>query len=99
MMSSTMMRGPASINFSASGIGQGFQISKMRYTTRAVNQDGKNRGIKQAIKKTALDSHTMEWPDAFKLEMEQSAIVMMSKDAREGPRAFKEKRKPEFSGE
>ena len=53
----------------------------------------------QAIKKTALESHTLPWADAFHLEMEQSAVVMMSKDAREGPRAFKEKREPDFKGE
>ncbi len=53
----------------------------------------------QAIKRTALDSHTLPWAEAFHLEMEQSAVVMMSKDAREGPRAFKEKRTPNFKGE
>lgn len=53
----------------------------------------------QAIKRTALETHTQSWPDAFGFEMEQAASVMMSKDAREGPRAFKEKRKPEFRGE
>ncbi len=53
----------------------------------------------QAIKTTVHESHTLDWPGAFKIEMEQSAMVMSSKDAREGPRAFKEKRKPEFKGE
>lgn len=53
----------------------------------------------QAIKRTALESHTLPWADAFRLEMEQAASVMMSKDAREGPRAFKEKREPQFKGE
>ena len=35
----------------------------------------------------------------FQFEMDQAAQVMMSKDAREGPRAFKEKREPQFRGE
>jgi len=53
----------------------------------------------QAIKRTALATHTMPWADAFNYEMEQAGAVMMSKDAREGPRAFKEKRPAEFTGE
>jgi enoyl-CoA hydratase/carnithine racemase len=53
----------------------------------------------QAIKRTALETHTSPWADAFRFEMEQAAAVMMSKDAREGPRAFKEKRQPQFRGE
>jgi enoyl-CoA hydratase len=53
----------------------------------------------QAIKRTALETHTLPWKDAFKFEMEQSAAVMATKDAREGPKAFKEKRQPDFKGE
>ncbi|MEH6581886.1 MAG: enoyl-CoA hydratase-related protein [Halioglobus sp.] len=53
----------------------------------------------QAIKRTALETHTMPWADAFQFEMGQAGDVMMSKDAREGPRAFKEKRSPQFKGE
>ncbi len=53
----------------------------------------------QAIKRTVLETHTLPWGDAFRFEMEQAGMVMMSKDAREGPRAFKEKREPRFSGE
>jgi enoyl-CoA hydratase len=53
----------------------------------------------QAIKRTVLASHTLPWADAFQMEMEQSAVVMMSGDAREGPRAFKQKRQPDFKGE
>ncbi len=36
---------------------------------------------------------------AYQIENEVSALVMQPKDAREGPRAFKEKRKPSFTGE
>jgi enoyl-CoA hydratase len=53
----------------------------------------------QAIKRTALETHTSSWEEAFRFEMEQAGAVMMSKDAREGPRAFKEKRQPDFRGE
>lgn len=53
----------------------------------------------QAIKRTAIETHALPWADAFRFEMEQAAQVMMSKDAREGPRAFKEKRQPAFRGE
>jgi enoyl-CoA hydratase len=53
----------------------------------------------QAIKRTALETHTLPWADAFRFEMEQAGAIMMSKDAREGPRAFKEKRAPQFRGE
>jgi enoyl-CoA hydratase len=53
----------------------------------------------QAIKRTALETHTLPWADAFQFEMEQAGMVMMSNDAREGPRAFKEKRQPDFRGE
>jgi enoyl-CoA hydratase len=53
----------------------------------------------QAIKRTALETHTLPWAEAFRYEMEQAGLVMMSRDAREGPRAFKERRPPEFVGE
>jgi enoyl-CoA hydratase len=36
--------------------------------------------------------------EAFKIENECAAVVMASEDAREGPRAFMEKRKPAFTG-
>lgn len=50
------------------------------------------------IKKVARESHTMDWEDAYRFEARQSAVAMRSSDAREGPRAFKEKRAPRWSG-
>ncbi|MBW2243574.1 MAG: enoyl-CoA hydratase/isomerase family protein [Deltaproteobacteria bacterium] len=53
----------------------------------------------RAIKQTVLESHTLSWDAAFRVEMREAGKVMASRDAREGPRAFKEKRKPVFTGE
>ncbi|MCX7162632.1 MAG: enoyl-CoA hydratase-related protein [Rhodocyclales bacterium] len=51
-----------------------------------------------AIKRTVLESHTASWTDAFAIEDRESAKVVGSVDSREGPRAFKEKRTPVFTG-
>ena len=51
------------------------------------------------IKRTVLATHTMSWEDAFRFEARESAVATRSKDAREGPRAFKERRPPRWSGE
>ena len=53
----------------------------------------------RAIKQTVLDTHTDSWDDAFNYEKRRAGEVMRSKDAREGPRAFKERRLPDFTGE
>ena len=53
----------------------------------------------QAIKTTVHESLTEDWADAFAVERREAGMVMRSKDAREGPRAFKEKREPNFKGE
>ena len=51
------------------------------------------------IKEGILRSSGCTMEEALRIEDEVSAAVMSSKDAREGPRAFKEKRKPNFIGE
>ncbi len=53
----------------------------------------------QKIKEGVVRSSGLPLEQAYEIENEVSIAVMTSKDAREGPRAFKEKRKPEFTGE
>jgi len=51
------------------------------------------------IKEGVIRSSGLPLDRAYEIENEVSVAVMTSKDAREGPRAFKEKRKPNFTGE
>jgi len=53
----------------------------------------------QKIKEGVLRTSGVPLDQALAIENEVSVAVLMSKDAREGPRAFKEKRKPRFTGE
>lgn len=51
------------------------------------------------IKEGVLRTSGVPLHEAHQIESAVAAEVMMSRDAREGPRAFKEKRKPRFTGE
>jgi enoyl-CoA hydratase len=50
------------------------------------------------IKKAVLAAECIPDQDARKVEMELGMKVFTSEDSREGPRAFKEKRKPVYKG-
>jgi enoyl-CoA hydratase len=52
----------------------------------------------QAILRTIRDTEGMHEEDAFKLDAKVGAPVFSSNDAKEGPRAFAEKRTPSFTG-
>ncbi len=50
------------------------------------------------IKEVALRSLSMPLDQAFALEWAMGTRIMTTEDAREGPRAFAEKRKPDYKG-
>jgi enoyl-CoA hydratase len=52
----------------------------------------------QKIKEAVIRSSGVPLDEAYKIEMDCSRDVMKSQDAIEGPRAFMEKRKPQFTG-
>jgi enoyl-CoA hydratase len=52
----------------------------------------------QAVKRTATAASGLPLDEGFRLEDEAYRIVMASEDAREGPRAFMEKREPRYTG-
>lgn len=52
----------------------------------------------QAILQTIRDSECIPEKEAFQIDAKLGMAVFQSADAKEGPRAFKEKRKPNFSG-
>ncbi len=50
------------------------------------------------IKETVLAAYNLSWDEAFTVESKISAEVLASDDAKEGPIAFAQKRRPVFKG-
>jgi enoyl-CoA hydratase len=52
----------------------------------------------RATKESVLRGLSVTLEDAYKIEQELSSMVFQSEDAKEGPRAFAEKRSPNWKG-
>jgi enoyl-CoA hydratase/carnithine racemase len=58
---------------------------------------GKSLAALKANKLCNNASETMNWTEAYKLSQAKSADLTITKDAKEGIRAFLEKRKPAYT--
>jgi enoyl-CoA hydratase len=52
----------------------------------------------QAIKRSVMETEGLPEKEALAKELEIGWPILSTEDAKEGPRAFSEKRKPEFKG-
>lgn len=52
----------------------------------------------RAIKEAVIRGYNLSWQDAFQVETSLCRSVFATEDAKEGPRAFFERRKPNFKG-
>ena len=71
-------------------------LPKAREIAQAICENGPL--AVRAAKEAALRGVELSLEEGLKIELEQSGKVMRSEDAREGPLAFAQKRKPEYQG-
>jgi enoyl-CoA hydratase/carnithine racemase len=71
-------------------------MPKARELAEAICQNGPL--AVRAAKEAALRGIDLPFEEGLRVEAEQSRKVLQSEDAREGPLAFAQKRKPEYKG-
>ena len=73
---------------------EAFDASFVRFYIDAKNGPLAIKAIKQGV----LEGIGLPLKDGLAKELEYGIPVFLSEDAKEGPRAFKEKREPQFKG-
>lgn len=71
-------------------------VAKTEEITRKIAENGPV-AIRR-LKETVIRALSMSLDDGFRLENEAAHDVLATEDAKEGPRAFMEKRKPRYIG-
>jgi enoyl-CoA hydratase/carnithine racemase len=69
-------------------------------TRRPLREEGQVQeavGVRK-IKETVLRSLSVSLEEGFAIENENARLVLAAEDAKEGPRAFMEKRQPRYAG-
>lgn len=87
----------AEIGLVGHAVPDGTALDKAREIAAAIAANGPL--ATKAVKEAAVSADGLPEAEAFVREFEIGMVVMASRDAREGPRAFLEKRAPNFTGE
>jgi enoyl-CoA hydratase len=87
----------AEIGLVGHAVPDGTALDKAREIAAAIAANGPL--ATKAVKESAVAADGLPEAEAFVREFEIGMVVMASKDAREGPRAFLEKRAPNYTGE
>ena len=74
----------------------GTALEQARAVARLIAENGPL--AVQAIKRSLQETEGLPEAEALKIELEIGLPIFMTSDAREGPKAFAEKRKPNFQG-
>ena len=94
------------VQFASEPVSERHRESLLRTVNHLIRNNGSHRPLEQvlapvavqATKESVLRGLAVDMKAAYKLESEISSMVFQTEDAKEGPRAFAEKRPPRWQG-